>query len=320
MQQRPRFSDQTPPAIFPAMFGMLGLALAWRRAAGVFGVPVGVADLLLGAGAALILFGAFAYGLKCARRAGVFAEDIAILPGRTGITAMALSFYVLAAGLVPISPGLALAALVAGLCVHVAMLAVFLRWLAAAPHEQRVVNPAWHLHFVGFIIAPLAAVPLGFVGASAVVLAVTAPIAALIWLISIWQLVTRIPPAPLRPMLAIHLAPASLLGTVALMLGYPTLALVYGAIATAILAGLVVFVRWITVAGFSALWGAFTFPLAAYASLCMLLAAAGQGGAFRVLGGVALVAATLIIPPITLKVLQAWARGGLAAKTNAARV
>jgi tellurite resistance protein len=36
--------------------------------------------------------------------------------------------------------------------------------------------------------------------------------------------------------------------------------------------------------------------------------------------GLVMVVATLAIPPITYKVLQAWARGGLAARTNAARV
>ena len=37
----------------------------------------------------------------------------------------------------------------------------------------------------------------------------TLPIAALIWGISLAQLIGRIPPAPLRPLLAIHLAPVS---------------------------------------------------------------------------------------------------------------
>jgi tellurite resistance protein len=40
------------------------------------------------------------------------------------------------------------------------------------------------------------------------------PVATGVWAFSLWQLFTRIPPAPLRPLLAIHLAPASLFAIV----------------------------------------------------------------------------------------------------------
>src|SRR5690606_30542648 len=116
----------------------------------------------------------------------------------------------------------------------------------------------------------------------------------------------------------IHLAPASLLGTVAMLLGQTTLGLVFGVVAIAILAVLVVRARWLTEAGFSPLWGAFTFPLAAFSSLMLVLGAAGQGEVFRIIGGLALVGATLFIPWVAVKVGQLWVKGVLAAKTNAA--
>ena len=71
--------------------------------------------------------------------------------------------------------------------------------------------------------------------------------------------------------------------------------------------------RWLTEAGFSALWGAFTFPVAATANLWLSV-----GGIWRVPGGVALVAATLVVLPIGWKVIALWARGQLAIRTNAA--
>jgi tellurite resistance protein len=70
---------------------------------------------------------------------------------------------------------------------------------------------------------------------------------------------------------------------------------------------------WLLEAGFSPLWGAFTFPLAAVANFWLVL-----GGAWRLPGGLALVAATVVIPPIAIKVMQLWAKGQLAVKTNAA--
>jgi tellurite resistance protein len=75
--------------------------------------------------------------------------------------------------------------------------------------------------------------------------------------------------------------------------------------------------RWVTEAGFSPLWSAFTFPLAAFTSALFVLAPAAEP--LRLAGLVALAAATVFIPIIAYRVLQAWAKGGLAARTNAAQ-
>lgn len=173
-----------------------------------------------------------------------------------------------------------------------------------------------HLTFVGFIIAPLAALPLGLTGLAQVCFFATLPVAAVIFALSLRQMLHRDPPAPLRPLLAIHLAPLSLFGTVSLGLGMPGVAVVFGALATVVLAVLAVRARYLTQAGFSPLWGAFTFPLAAYAALMLLLGDRWEG--FRVLGILALVAATGIVPVIAVKVMKLWARGVLAVRTNAA--
>ena len=73
-------------------------------------------------------------------------------------------------------------------------------------------------------------------------------------------------PAALRPLLAIHLAPASLMTVAAGMLDLPGLSLAFLALASLILALLLAAAGWILRAGFSPGWGAFTFPLAAYAN------------------------------------------------------
>jgi tellurite resistance protein len=77
-------------------------------------------------------------------------------------------------------------------------------------------------------------------------------------------------------------------------------------------------VRWLTEAGFSGFWSAFTFPLAAFAGVLFLTAQGLPSEPVRMLGGLVLIAATLIIPPIAFKVMQLWAKGVLAQKTNAA--
>ncbi|ARE41668.1 hypothetical protein RGUI_3527 [Rhodovulum sp. P5] len=317
---RPKYADQTPPAIFPPVFGAFGLGLAWRQAAGVFAVPVAVGDLILGAVTLWFLFCVVSYGLKVARRPGVVAEDLRVLPGRAGLSAMVLSVYLMAAGLAPLAPALGHLVLWLGLAAHVALVVLVVRGFLTGPAEQRAVTPVWHLQFVGFIVAGPTAVALGYDGLATVVLYGTGAMAAVIWAVSLGQLVRRDVPVPLRPLLAIHLAPACLLGTVAALLGHAGVALGFAGLAIALFAALLVRAPWIVKGGFSPLWGAFTFPLAAFANLMLILAATGQGSLFRVIGGGGLVLATLAIPPIAVKVMQAWARGGLGQKTNAARV
>lgn len=308
---------RTPPAIFPPILGLLGLGLAWRAGAPAFGLSRGLGDLILGASTLLFLFALVAWLAKPLRRPAVAVEELRSLPGRAGLAAMTMAGMLAGAALVPHAPGLALGVTVAALVAHAALALAMAALALAGSGEARVVTPVWHLVYVGFIVGALALVPLGHAGAARGIFLLTLAAAAAIWAASLWQLATRVPPAPLRPLLAIHLAPASLFATVAALLGMTGVAAGFALLAAAILLALLAGGRWIVQAGFSPLWGAFTFPLAAFASA---LFAVGQGGgALRLAAGIALVAATLAIPPIAVRVLQAWARGGLAERTNAAR-
>ncbi|MCI2398214.1 tellurium resistance protein [Aliiroseovarius subalbicans] len=319
LPKKTRTFQRTPPAIFPPIFGAFGLGLAWRRAGETFAIPSEFGELILGAVTLLYLFAVVAYLAKVAQRPGVFREDLKVLPGRAGLAAMMLSGMLLAATLVVYSTALAQLVLVLAVGGHVILALTLIRDLVTGPVEARVVTPVWHLSYVGFILSPLAALPLGWGGYNTVVFWVSFTLAIVIWGISIRQVMVRDVPPPLRPLLAIHVAPASVLGTVAVLSGMPTLGLGLGLVAIVILAGLLVLGRWITTTGFSPLWGAFTFPLAAFSTLMQMLYLAGFGDVFRVLGGLALVAATLIIPVIAWKVMQLWMKGMLAVKTNAAQ-
>ena len=87
---------RTPPAIFPATLGLLGLALGWRRGVGQFALPPGLADLFLGAVTLFALFALLTYVVKLMRRPAVVLEDLRILPGRAGLAAAVLCLYLLA--------------------------------------------------------------------------------------------------------------------------------------------------------------------------------------------------------------------------------
>jgi tellurite resistance protein len=109
------------------------------------------------------------------------------------------------------------------------------------------------------------------------------------------------------------LAPASLLSITATLSGLDTLGMLMAWLALVILLALAASLKWITEAGFSPLWGAFTFPLTAVASALML-----QGGALGWAGLAVLALALVTVPWIALRIFQMWPGGRLAAKTNAA--
>ena len=67
----------------------------------------------------------------------------------------------------------------------------------------------------------------------------------------------------------------------------------------------------ITASGFSALWGAFTFPLTAF---CTALFSIN----LDVTAAIALAFTTGLVITVLIRVLRAWPKGQLAAKTNAA--
>lgn len=309
--RRPARFAKTPPAVFPVMLGLLGLGLAWRRVLVALDLDAGLADAALGAFSALWVFGIMAYGLKMARRLSVVLDDMRVLPGRAGIAAAGMGGMLVAAALAGMAPGLAQAVLFAALALHLAQAVTLIVVLLRLPPEAREVNPAWHLSFVGFIVGALAAVPLGLTALAWALVYLTLPIALVIWGISGVQLLRRIPPAPLRPLLAIHLAPASLFAAVLALLGQGLAAQVFTAFAVILLILLVIFAKWITETGFSALWGAFTFPLAACASALVL-------NGWTIPGAAVALAALGVIPFIAWKVMTLWGGGQLAAKTNAA--
>lgn len=314
---RASLGQALPPALFTPVLGLLGLGLAWRRAAGAYGAAEAVGDLILGAAAGLWLALVALYASKALRRPAVLAEDAAALPGRGGLAAAGVGGLALAAALVPHAPGLAGVLLAAVLLWHLTYVLLVARILLAAPAEARRVTPLWHLIFVGFIIAPAAAVPLGWTLLAQVVLWAMLPVAAFIYAASARQLLTRLPPAPLRPLLAIHLAPLSLGATGAALLGWTVPALVLLMLATGVAATLLASARWLTEAGFLPFWGAFTFPAAAYAGA--LTFAAPLDDFARLWGIAVLVFASGLIPWIAWRIFRLWPGGRLAQMTGAAR-
>ena len=315
---RDRLWHATPPAIFPPILGLFGLGLGWRRVPEVFSFPGQFAEFILGAVSLLFLFALVAYLAKVLRRPSALVDDLRILPGRAGVSTASMAAMLFAATLVPYSTFLAKFSLIAAMAAHFLVIAIVIAILAPQPLAARRMAPVWHLTFVGLIVAGVASAQLGWRTTTEINLILSMAAAITIWIGHLVLMASNPVPPPLRPTLAIHLSPAALLGIVSAGLGYGGLALAFGWLSILIAGLLVLRVRYLTEAGFSPFWGAFTFPLAAFANLMLILAP--QGALYKTLGGVSLVAATIIIPIIAFKVLKMWAGGSLATKTNASRV
>lgn len=254
------------------------------------------------------------YLAKVLRSPDLFCKDLTILAGRAGLAVGSLSVFLLALVAVPYSISLAVGLLVTGLALHTAFALVVIYTLFSAQPESRQPTPVWHVTFVGFIIAATPAAALGMTGLARGLLFAMIPVAFAIWILSARQFAQVAVPPSLRPLLAMHLAPAALFAIVATMTDLPALAAGFAALTLALLTGLVVAGRWLTTTGFSPLWSAFTFPLAASAAALLVQT---EIGVFRMVGAAVLVAASLAIPSILVLVFRQWMTGQLAATTNA---
>lgn len=303
--------SRTPPAIFPPVLGLLGLGLALKQGLEILDMPVALADAALGALAVLWLGAVLAYLAKVVRRPSVVVADMGTLPGRAGLAAATMGGMLMVAVLAPFAPLVATLLLWLCLSVHAMLAGMLVRLLWRAPPEGRSPNPTLHLSFVGFVVGGVGASELGMTDIATALLYATIPVALTVWTISAVDFIRRIPPAPLRPLLAIHLAPACLLASVSALTGHDGLAQGFAILAAILLGVLLAAMRWLLVAGFTPLWGALTFPLSACANAFLL---AGWTAA----GGVVLAAALLVIPWTAWRVLSLWPGNRLAARTNAA--
>jgi tellurite resistance protein len=162
-------------------------------------------------------------------------------------------------------------------------------------------------------MAALPALALGWNGVAAGLSVLSVLMAVAIWLVSARQVVQRLPPAPLRPLLALHLFPAAMLGLVAQGLDFGRSAQVLAVIAAVQLLALAASGRWLLLSGYTPFLGALTYPLAACAALFLAL-----GGFWAVAGLLLVLATTIGGLPVIWRILRDWMKGRLAQQTNAA--
>ncbi len=318
MATRASFWRRTPPSLFPSTLGAIGLSLGWLSAVEVLGAPAIVAEALLVASGGVFCFILIAYIAKLSLRPAAVFDDLSPVPGRAAVSAGSMCLMVLAAGVLRATgeTGLAERLWFLGLGLHVVYMVCVIKVLAGLPAAERQVTPVLFLPFVGYIVSPFAGPALGYYDLAFWIFMYTLVGGVIILALAMPPYFLRPTPPPARPAAAIALAPLSVGAISADALGLTTLAAMFCWANLPVAALVIARVRWLTAAGLSPLWGAFTFPSASFAGLCVL-GASYWGGWWIGLAWAMLIAATGIVLFIWIFTLIAWAKGRLAPATGA---
>lgn len=263
-----------PLPLLAMPMGLGGLGLTWREAARHHGAPalVGEAVMVLAVLAWGLLIGL--HLLRAWRHPDAVAEDWRHPVRASFFAAGTIGSMEVAAAFIPWAPGLARAALLLAIAVHVGVtLALLARFMRGQGHVDMLAPPLL-MPLVGHVVGAMFCAALGLDTLGWMLLGV----GALLWLLMmpllIWRLIARPDlPAPLRPSLAIFLAPPTV-GSLAIasLAGVGPWVLALFGLSAFMLALLVLGLPYMLEAGFTPAVWSFTFPLANFAAVLSLVA------------------------------------------------
>jgi len=309
---------QTPPVVFPVCLGFLALGLGWRRAADLLPwLSEDVGDLMLAVSTGYFLWFVAFYLVKLIIRPSVLLEDMRTPPARAGIAAMAMAMMILAAALLPLGVSLPLVWWL-GVAMQIAASAIVLIATFRGPAEARQFSTFQYLTFVGPVVGPIAGVPLGYVWQSYVLIMAALLAYVMVTIGIIWTLRRNPLPIPLRPSMMIFLAPPCIFALGFGSLGYDHIFTLFYWLGSAVAFGLLLLVPWMIKSGYTPVWAAFTFPIAAFLNVQLMAVAKGHG--FWAITGVyaGLLIGTPVVLYLVYRTVMEWVSGQLARKSGAA--
>lgn len=306
------------PGWYAIVMGLAGLSLAWFRAEPLMGPTAAVfAAALAGLAAAVFVALLAATLLRWRRHPQAWAEDRRHPVRHTFVATLPVSVMLLgtvaAVGLgpTPLARVLWWAGSIAQLGVTWWVLSRWWRPKEAGGLAWPMVTPALFIPIVGNVLAPLGGVPLGHEAWAIAQFGIGLAFWPVVQVLLVVRLLVAGPwPERLRPANVIFVAPPAVVGLSVLQLGAPSWAgwLLWG------------------IAGFTLLWvgtlaptiakqpfglphwGA-SFPLAAFAALCLRLAL--PGSAMAVLAPIALALASIVVVALLLGTWRGLRDGSL---------
>lgn len=306
-----------PPGLFAIVFGVLGLASAWRR---LVGFATGYADViataLLHMGTALLELLLLLWLIKFVRNRGDVQKDFAHPVNGAMLSLLPLTVLLSVALWMPLVPQYS------DIAASITFAALLLQGVIAWRVVARVVNgdmpadmvtPALYLPPVGGgLIGALALNALGSHGWAVLLFGMGIAAWALLELRVLNRLFAGPLPPPLRPTLGVEIASAPVATLVAATL-WPTLPPDVLLIGIGISCGPLIAVlarwRWWTNVPFSAGFWSFSFPLAAFASV--IVEAVRRGGWPMEVAYGAVIAASAVIAYLAVRTLVLLFRGRL---------
>lgn len=302
-----------PIPLFATVMGTSGLAIAWKKAGHVLGLPAEIGLALQWWALALFVAIAFGYLAKVSQHWEAVKKEFAHPIRLNFFPAISICLLLLAVAFADTLPGFAQGLWMVGAALHLAFTVIVMSsWIHHTRYDIKHANPAWFIPVVGNVIVPVAGVAFAPIGISWFFFSIGLIFWIVLLTIVMYRLFFHEPlPERLTPTLFILIAPpavafiawlklnggqidafAQILYNVALFL---TLLLAANAL------------RFFRLRFFLSTW-AYSFPLAAITIATLIMAEQG-GGFFVGLAWLLLTVLSIVLLLLTLRTLQAMTRG-----------
>lgn len=157
----PQRLEHFPVSFFASVMGTTGLAIAWKKAHVVLGVPEGIGCALTLWAAGLFSVLALIYLTKLLRHWQAVQHEFAHPVRINFFPAFSISLLLLAAAFSEGQPALATGLWSVGALLHLAFtVTVMSSWIHHTRYDIKHANPAWFIPVVGNVIVPVAGVTL----------------------------------------------------------------------------------------------------------------------------------------------------------------
>ena len=209
MQRVVHFWRRTPPALFPGLLGLFGLALVYRQAGMFWDIPVWIGELLGVIATLVFLFTFTSYLAKLVLRPSVLWEDLRIDPAKAAVSAGSMCAMLLSAFLLWYSVDAAMIVWWFAVILHAVYLTSVLILLFRTKDVISTVSPVLILPFVGLLLAAIVAPEFGYVLFAKAVIFLSMPVSMLIIVLSLMNALKNGVPIAQRSSFAIIVAPPS---------------------------------------------------------------------------------------------------------------
>lgn len=303
-----------PITLFSTVMGIGGLALAWRRAAVVWGLPDWPWQVLLGLAVSAFALITALYAAKWARHARAARAELRHPVRMTFAPTITISLLILATAGQDLVPALARVAWWVGAVGQLALtLAVVTAWFGRADITHNVVTPAWLIPVVGNLVTPLGAARLGSLDLAWFAFGVGAVFWVGLFPLLLQRMLLHERPLPgkLLPTLAIFIAPPA----VGLLSWQSLTGHVDDPLGRILYAGALAFTAFLFAQAarlhsipFALTYWAYSFPLAAASAGAITMAGARGGPGYTIVAGALLAATTVLVVLVAALTVRAAAR------------